>query len=129
MPPTGSPWAVGRALLQPMLVHEVSGLWAAPRACDPGPQLRVGVGTREALLRAGVGLPGDGEAAGVPRPALGPSSKLCDSPDPGDAFLWEAQRGDSLAPAGSGETSLVSVTRLLTQEVDYSLTTRFPFTD
>jgi len=112
-----------------MLVHEVSGLWAPPRACDPGPQLRVGVGTSEAFLRAGVGLPGGGEAAEVPRPALGPSSKLCDSPDPGGGFLWEAQRGDRLAPSGSGESSLVSVTRLLTQEVDYSLTTRFPFTD
>lgn len=76
-----------------------------------------------------MGLPGGGEAAEVPRPALGPSSKLCDSPDPGGGFLWEAQRGDRLAPSGSGESSLVSVTRLLTQEVDYSLTTRFPFTD
>lgn len=47
----------------------------------------------------------------------------------GGGFLWEDQRGDRLAPAGSGESSLVSMTWLVTQEVDYSFTTRFPFTD
>lgn len=107
-----------------MLVHAVSGLWAPPRVCDPGPQLQVGDGTSEALLGAGVGLSGDSEGAGLPRPALGPSSKPCDSPDPGGGFPWEEQRGDRLAPAGSGESSLVSMTRLVTRGVDYSFTTR-----
>lgn len=47
----------------------------------------------------------------------------------GGGFLWEDQRADRLTPAGSGESSLVSMTWLVTQEVDYSFTTRFPFTD